>query len=145
MVTHTPTAERSCGARGTPLGFPVVPEVSSTIRPGAATAGRPPLSSAPAVAGSMTATASSAAAIRSANSLSATTVEMWWARSAAASASLRNSVLIGTTSAPSRATAKTAVTKPRPLRHMTPTARPGATPSRGNRRASDSVARCSSR
>ena len=50
--------------------------------------------------------------------------------SAAANDSARKSVLSMTTSAPTIAAAKTAVTKPRPLRHKTPTACPGLAPRR---------------
>jgi hypothetical protein len=105
IVTKTPTAELIRGVRGTPLGLPVVPDVSRTIRPGEATSGRrAPLSTAT-VDGSTTVTAALAASTRCPNSLSQTIVVMRCASSAAASASVRKSVLTSTTSAPTRAAA----------------------------------------
>ena len=51
-----PNAELISGLRGTPFGEPVVPDVSSTMRPAAATLGREPPSCASTLAASITLT-----------------------------------------------------------------------------------------
>ena len=139
--------------RRAPFGGPVVPDVSTIVRPSVGRSGRVPgplraissstvgRSTGPSCQPMTIVVSSGSASTLSPMSASATTRRIFCSSATVASCEAGRPVLSSTTSAPSLATATCTSTAPRWLRHSTPTRAPGSTPRPASERASRSVRR----